>query len=737
MGILIGRSFHTDGQGLRKPKRFAENRIGRRGGGQHLGTCRSIGAVFVEPHSECFKLQCPQLAKRIDQLEHVARALAVGEFGVGHDFLGHRQRLALESFATQTGAQPCFEQALLISPGLLLQARPCGGCEIAIGLGTRDFAFIAMIDEERDGNISAQRRAETARWRKAIDLQPDRDVAGLQTAGEFGLRVGGRLLGTCGLQVGPLGVARRNDGGARRFRGRPGRDDAQLGRLRLHDEQGRQDEARANQVGVGGDAVGLGALQIKVDPGDVAGCDITGLQAPLRRVVGVAIERGKFALQTRFFLRAPQIDPGVGQRELLLAQRVGGAPSGGTQTLAGGLNPQIALVAALDRLVEASKPVDLLVEGPARTGAHRGAVLTHAGRQGRIGSLPGDLDVGLRRPDRLQRQPEIPVALGQPLLGDRPVQFGARLSGAVDRGLNLRRGLGRQQHGACDQKRQRNQPYANGRLHIKQCASQWCHHPWDQDREKHRGWRRSLSKPLQWRLPPTNRCHKLMKLLLAEDDPQIATAVLRALSRAGVQADWVTRGDDADEALKAAGFDLAVLDIGLPGRDGIEVLRRLRERGSDLPVLLLTARDDVRDRVLGLDAGADDYLVKPFDMVELEARIRALLRRGKPAAAASRVARFGRLSVHAGEAGVRLDDQTLELSPREAGVLSVLLRRAGRVISKSAVLQELAAADTSAMDLSDATVEVIVHRLRRKLESTGAEVHTVRGFGYLLRQRDA
>lgn len=227
-----------------------------------------------------------------------------------------------------------------------------------------------------------------------------------------------------------------------------------------------------------------------------------------------------------------------------------------------------------------------------------------------------------------------------------------------------------------------------------------------------------------------------MKLLLAEDDPQIANAVLRALSRAGVQADWVTRGDDADDALKAAGFDLAVLDIGLPGRDGIEVLRRLRERGSDLPVLLLTARDDVRDRVLGLDAGADDYLVKPFDMDELEARIRALLRRGTPAAAASRVVRFGRLSLHADEPGVRLDDDMLDLSPREAGVLSVLLRRAGRVISKSAVLQELAAADTSAMDLSDATVEVIVHRLRRKLEATGAEVHTVRGFGYLLRQRD-
>jgi DNA-binding response OmpR family regulator len=227
-----------------------------------------------------------------------------------------------------------------------------------------------------------------------------------------------------------------------------------------------------------------------------------------------------------------------------------------------------------------------------------------------------------------------------------------------------------------------------------------------------------------------------MKVLLAEDDAQIAGPVLRAFGRAGLATEWVTRGDDADAALAAGPYDAAVLDIGLPGRDGIDVLRRLRDRGDPLPVLLLTARDEVGDRVLGLDAGADDYLVKPFDMVELVARVRALLRRGRGAAGVAAV-RLGRLALRGDETVPRLDDAPLELSPREAGVLAVLLRRAGRVVGKPVVLQELASADPSAMDLSDAAVEVMVHRLRRKLEGSGAEIHTVRGFGYLLRARDA
>ncbi len=227
------------------------------------------------------------------------------------------------------------------------------------------------------------------------------------------------------------------------------------------------------------------------------------------------------------------------------------------------------------------------------------------------------------------------------------------------------------------------------------------------------------------------------RLLLAEDDPQIARALIRAFDRGGIATEWVTDGNLADATIAAptARLDGAVIDIGLPGRDGIDVLRRLRARGNPLPVLLLTARDDMADRVLGLDAGADDYLAKPFEMSELEARVRALLRRGRHGDEPAAGLRFGRFWQPQGEPTLRLDGVPMDLTPREAGVLAVLLRRAGRVVSKSAVLQELAIDDPSAMDLLDPAVEVIVHRLRRKIEGSGVEIHTVRGFGYLLRER--
>jgi len=224
-----------------------------------------------------------------------------------------------------------------------------------------------------------------------------------------------------------------------------------------------------------------------------------------------------------------------------------------------------------------------------------------------------------------------------------------------------------------------------------------------------------------------------MKLLLAEDDTQIAQALVRVLGRSGHEVRWFPRGDDAEAALRSDAFDAAVLDIGLPKLDGLEILRSLRERGDPIPVMLLTARDQARDRVLGLDSGADDYLVKPFEVIEFEARVRALLRRGSVTAARASTLRFGRLSQLAGERPVLIDGKPMSLSPREAGVLEVLLHRAGRVVSKSLVLQELSSRDPSAMDLSDAAVEVIVHRIRRKLEGSGVQIHTVRGFGYLLK----
>ena len=229
------------------------------------------------------------------------------------------------------------------------------------------------------------------------------------------------------------------------------------------------------------------------------------------------------------------------------------------------------------------------------------------------------------------------------------------------------------------------------------------------------------------------------RLLLAEDDPQIARALIRAFERGHIVTEWFTDGSQADVTLASPGsrFDAAVLDIGLPGRDGIDVLRRLRGRGDPLPVLLLTARDDMADRIYGLDAGADDYLVKPFEMSELEARVRALLRRGRyntGEAEGAMSLRYGRFTQAEGEAGLRLDGDPMDLTPREAGVLAALLHRAGRVASKSVVLQDLALADPSAMDLNDSAIEVLVHRLRRKIEGSGIEIHTVRGFGYLLRE---
>ncbi|MDY0013151.1 MAG: response regulator transcription factor [Rhodocyclaceae bacterium] len=222
-----------------------------------------------------------------------------------------------------------------------------------------------------------------------------------------------------------------------------------------------------------------------------------------------------------------------------------------------------------------------------------------------------------------------------------------------------------------------------------------------------------------------------MRILLAEDDSVIADGLIRALRRAGYAVDHVDNGADADAALASQGFDLVILDLGLPRLSGIDVLKRLRGRRSSLPVLILTAQDGVDDRVRGLDAGADDYLTKPFALPELEARVRALTRRGTGQPSCIEV---GRLSYDQTDRVLKIDGQVVELSTRELELIEVFLLRVGRLVSKDQLVDHLCGWGE---EVSSNAIEVYVHRLRKKLEDSGARIVTVRGLGYCLEKLDA
>ncbi|OON62595.1 DNA-binding response regulator [Massilia sp. KIM] len=217
-----------------------------------------------------------------------------------------------------------------------------------------------------------------------------------------------------------------------------------------------------------------------------------------------------------------------------------------------------------------------------------------------------------------------------------------------------------------------------------------------------------------------------LQVLLVEDDAVLADGLTRALQAQGMSVSLAVDGLAADAQLQANPPEVAVLDIGLPGIDGFEVVRRLRARGAATPVLLLTARDAVEDRVRGLETGADDYLVKPFATAELVARIRALARRNAPKPT---VLALGKLALDGATRRARVGERPLELSVREWGVLEYLLQHAGRVVSKQQIIDAILAWD---QDLTQNAVEVYVSRLRLKLEGAGVAIRTIRGFGYLL-----
>ena len=221
-----------------------------------------------------------------------------------------------------------------------------------------------------------------------------------------------------------------------------------------------------------------------------------------------------------------------------------------------------------------------------------------------------------------------------------------------------------------------------------------------------------------------------MRILLVEDDPMIGESVVSGLAGEGYAVDWVRDGAAAETAIATTPYALVLLDLGLPKRDGVEVLRDLRARKLDLPVLVMTARDTVRDRVAGLDAGADDYLVKPFDLDELSARVRALLRRA--AGRAEPLVERGPLVLNPATHEVRWHGEALEVSGREFALLAALAERHGAVVSRAQLEERLYGWNES---IGSNAVEVHIHNLRRKLGEDA--IRTVRGLGYRLGGEEA
>ncbi|CAD5109103.1 response regulator [Zestomonas carbonaria] len=222
-----------------------------------------------------------------------------------------------------------------------------------------------------------------------------------------------------------------------------------------------------------------------------------------------------------------------------------------------------------------------------------------------------------------------------------------------------------------------------------------------------------------------------MRILLVEDHLPLAESVAQALRGSGLTVDVLHDGVAAAHALVCEEYSLAILDVGLPRLDGFEVLARLRGSGKTLPVLMLTARGEVKDRVHGLNLGADDYLAKPFELAELEARVKALLRRS--VLGGEQQQHCGELVYDLGTRRFTLRDQPLALTSREQGVLEALIARPGRVMSKEQLADQIFGLDEEA---SPDAIEIYIHRVRKKLEGSGVRIVTFRGLGYLLEAVD-
>ena len=222
-----------------------------------------------------------------------------------------------------------------------------------------------------------------------------------------------------------------------------------------------------------------------------------------------------------------------------------------------------------------------------------------------------------------------------------------------------------------------------------------------------------------------------MRVLLIEDNLKLVQTLSQSLGALGIQVEGEGDGVLADAALQHHGFDVVVLDLALPRMGGIEIMRRMRNRGDKVPVLVLTASGDTSDRVHGLNAGADDYLPKPFNLSELEARLRALHRRNL--GAVHSVLRVGLLEYDTVSRRFTIDARPLELPPREHDLLEALIARLSRPVSKNVLADGLRSSEAV---LSHDALEVYVHRLRRRLQGSGAAIHTVRGLGYVLEPSD-